>query len=387
MHRFLGGNRLALLCSGREFFPVLLAAIEGAQHEILLESYLFADDAAGRSVAAALIRARQRGVLASVLVDGFGARHFPDAFGRELAQAGVRWRLFRPELGGFSLRKKRLRRMHRKLAVVDARTAFVGGINIIDDNDGPPGLGPRLDFAVQVEGRLVEVVREAMLRQWELLLWAAAKRRPPPVPGIGFEAAGCQRAQFLVRDNLLHRNDIAEAYLRMIRHAKKEVRIACAYFLPGWRFRHALAEAAGRGVDVRVLLQGKTDHPFVHYATQALYGGLLRAGVRIFEYEAGFLHAKAGVADGRWSTVGSSNMDPFSLFLAREANLFVADAGFSRALDARLKEAMEQGSTEIRLHGKKRLSLGSRFLRWFCYGIVRCLAGLIGAPEARYPKA
>ncbi|MDR0996857.1 MAG: cardiolipin synthase ClsB [Zoogloeaceae bacterium] len=387
MRRFLDGNRLALLCSGREFFPALVASIEAATRDIWLESYLFADDAVGHSVAAALIRARQRGVEVSVLVDGFGARRFPETFGAALSQADVRWRLFRPEVGGFSLRKKRLRRMHRKLAVIDARIAFVGGINIIDDDNGPPGLGPRFDFAVKVEGRLVQVIREAMLRQWELVLWATHKRRPKPVPGVAFETVGHQKAQFLTRDNLLHRNDIADAYLSMIRHAKQEVRIACAYFLPGWRFRHALSEAARRGVDVRILLQGKTDHPLVHYATQALYGGLLRTGVRIFEYEAGFLHAKVGVIDRRWSTVGSSNMDPFSLFLAREANLFVVDDDFSRQLDTRLLAAMKDGATEIRLSGLQRLSWFSRLLRWLSYGLMRYLAGLIGAPEARYPKA
>ena len=375
---FLPGNRLQLLNSGREYFPALLAALDAAREEIFLESYIFADDPTGRAVASALCRAAVRGVSVHVTVDGFGARNFAHDFLPQLRAAGVKAQIYRPEIGGLSLRKHRLRRLHRKLVVIDARLAFVGGINVVDDDNAPPDMRPHYDYAVQVEGPVLEAIHRAARRMHESLLRAYLKRRLQPDPARSFPCSGTQDACFLIRDNIRHRNDILNAYLAAINGARREILIANAYFLPGIRFGRALYNARKRGVAVTILLQGKTDHPFLRYATQALYATALNIGIRIFEYEKSFMHAKVAVIDGEWATVGSSNIDPFSLLLAKEANLFVRDAGFALQLRNSLHEAMTQGAAEKEAEHHAASPWLARLLRWGSYALVRAMVGIAG---------
>ncbi|MCB4360441.1 cardiolipin synthase ClsB [Quatrionicoccus australiensis] len=377
---FVPGNRLRLLNSGADYFPALLAEIEAAHSEIYLESYIFADDEVGHAVAAALCRAAERGVQVSVTVDGFGGRNFSTDFMPRLAAAGVRAMLYRKEIGPFHFRRHRLRRLHRKLVVIDARIAFVGGINIVDDNNAPDEMRPRYDYAVRIEGPVLEQVHHAVRRLWEIVAWVNLKRRLRLAAPLNAccTAAGTQAATFLIRDNIRHRNDILNAYIAAINDAQHEILIANAYFLPGLRFGRALQAAARRGVKVTVLLQGKTDHPLLRFATQALYVAVLESNIRIFEYEKSFMHAKVAVIDGEWATVGSSNIDPFSLLLAKEANLFVRDAGFANELRASLNTALADGAREVLADGFARQPFHSRLLRWLSYGMVRLLVGLTG---------
>lgn len=387
---YLPDNRITLLETGGEYFPALLAAIEGAVAEIHLETYIFADDDTGRAVVDALARAAGRGVAVRVLVDGFGARDFfPAGPGERLAAAGAEVLVYRLEMARMRLRRHRLRRMHRKLVVVDARTAFVGGINVIDDWDGADRrIPPRHDYAVMVEGPLLAHIHHAARRLWQTVRWAGMHRRYREPPHIAPDAVprGAIAAAFLVRDNLRHRRDIEEHYLDAIESAKDEIVLANAYFLPGRRFRHALLDAARRGVRVVVLLQGKVEYRLLHYATQALYGALIGAGVRVFEYHANFLHAKVAVVDGLWATVGSSNIDPFSLLLAREANVAVRDAGFARALLGSLASAMESGAREVRPEDLKRRRLPLRAASWLAYSAVRFMIGITGYGASEYRR-
>lgn len=383
---FMAGNRIDLLETGAHFFPALLAAIAAAECEIHLETYIFAADATGRAVVAALVAAARRGTNVRVLVDGFGAREFSAGLGRELVAAGVALEVYRAEAGQTRLRRNRLRRLHRKLVVIDGRLAFVGGINIVDDAD-TPGLGPRFDYAVRVAGPLVARIHASMTRLWRLVGWARLQRRPPPlaVPACQRdEHAGDMHAAFVIRDNLWHRRAIEEAYLDALATAQHEVTIANAYFLPGLRFRHALVAAAARGVRVTVLLQGQVEYALLHYATQALYGHLLKNGVRVCEYRAGFLHAKVAVVDAAWATVGSSNIDPFSLLLAREANVVVKDAGFAARLRMSIDRAIAQDAVEITHADLRRSGWLARGLRWAAYGMVRLLLGLTRYGGADY---
>ncbi len=386
---FLSGNQIELLETGAQFFPALLAAIGTAACEIHIETYIFAADATGRDVTAALVAAAERGVAVRVLVDGFGAREFPEGLGRALAAAGAELEVYRAEAGRLRLRRHRLRRLHRKLAVIDGSIAFVGGINIIDDHDngGAPDLGPRFDYAVRITGPLVARVHAGMARLWRLVGWARLQRRPPPlaIPACRHEeASGGMQAAFVIRDNLRHRRAIEDAYLDAIAAAQSKVLIASAYFLPGLRFRHALVDAAARGVRVTILLQGRVEYALLHYATQALYGHLLKNGVRVCEYRTGFLHAKVAVIDDAWATVGSSNIDPFSLLLAREANVVVCDNGFAAHLRESLEHAIAQDTAEITSAELRRSGWLARGLRWTAYGMVRVLLGLTRYGGADY---
>ncbi|HXE39462.1 MAG TPA: cardiolipin synthase ClsB [Azonexus sp.] len=377
---FLPGNRLTLLNSGEQYFPALLAAIEAASIEIYLESYIFADDAIGHEVTGALCRAAARGVQVNVTVDGFGGRNFSSDFLPRLTTAGVRAMVYRPEIGRFHMRRHRLRRLHRKLVVIDAVIAFVGGINIVDDHNAPPNMSPRYDYAVRIEGPTVWQVHHAVRRMWEIVAWVNFKRRFRLAPHIRAPRAdaGNQAATLLIRDNIRHRNDILHAYIEAIDAARDEILIANAYFLPGIRFARALQAAARRGVKITILLQGKTDHPMLRFATQALYAAALAIGIRIFEYEKSFMHAKVAVIDGQWATVGSSNIDPFSLLLAKEANLIVNDGVFAGELRASIHDAMAGGAREMHDADLSRQPWHSHFMRWLSYGLVRLMVGLTG---------
>jgi cardiolipin synthase len=185
---------------------------------------------------------------------------------------------------------------------------------------------------------------------------------------------GSHRAQFLVRDNLRHRRDIEDAYLDAIARSRSEILIANAYFFPGVHFRRALMDAAARGVRVVLLLQGRAEY-FLLYASRALYGAFLDAGIEIHEYHKSFLHAKVAVIDRQWATVGSSNIDPFSLLLAREANVVVEDRVFAEQLHRSLVREMGEGATQLKRERWTNEPLPLRAATWISYGLVRFLTG------------
>ena len=376
----LPGNAVSLLENGEHYFPALQAAIEVAEREIFLQSYIFEDDATGQGIAAALVRAAGRGVVVRVMVDGFGGRSFVARLMPSLVEQGVQVLIYRRELRMLSLRRHRLRRLHRKLVVIDGREAFVGGINIVDDldADGPPH--PRYDYAVHVRGPILEPIVASAHRLWRLVAWASFRRREhqPLLAPPQTDVAGDIRAAFVLRDNLRFRHAIEDAYLDAIGRARHEIVIANAYFFPGGRFRQALVEAAARGVRITLLLQGLADHPLQRYATRALYPYFLSRGIRLFEYHRSHLHAKVAVVDGRWATVGSSNIDAFSLLLAREANVVIEDSSFARQLRASLERAICSGAQELRPSDWRRLSLLQRGLNWISYQLVRLAIGFAG---------
>ena len=376
MNGFVAGNRIELLQAGAEYFPALEAACESAEHEIYLETYIFSDDATGRRIAAALSRAARRGVIVHLMIDGFGSKALGAEFLRALERDGVRVLNYRPQISPWTLRRERLRRMHRKIAVIDARVAFVGGINIIDDMHTPGQVPPRFDYAVRVEGPLLAAIHPVVTRLWMLVMWTQFHRRwKTKSTAVQTPVCGTRSGAFYVRDNFRHRNDIESAYLDAIAGATTDIVIANAYFFPGTSFRRALADAAARGVRVVLLLQGRVEYMLLHYASRALYRFFLDAGVEIYEYHRSFLHAKVAVIDGRWATVGSSNIDPMSLLLAREANVMIDDAGFACDLRASLTAAMDLGAQRILPARWHHQPLPLRALTWICYELVRFLTG------------
>lgn len=377
---FISGNRVTLLHNGEDYFPALEAALDRAQHTIYLETYIYENDAVGQRIAEALERAVARGVTVYVLLDGYGSKDLPQDMLDRLQMRGVKTLIYRREISPWTFQRKRLRRMHRKVVVVDRQIAFVGGINIIADTKPTDDLPPRFDYAVAVEGPLVNVIRLSAQRLWSLVAWRCFRKgtvRGRALPFSSF-TGGPTRAAFLVRDNFRHRREIESAYMRAINQAKSEIILAHAYFLPGLDFRNALIHAAGRGVRVVLLLQGKVEYFIEYYASRALYGNLLDAGVEIYEYRKSFLHAKVAVIDGHWATVGSSNIDPFSLLLSREANVVVDDAAFGAILAQSLKKAVATDSQQILMDNWKQQPAGLRFISWLSYNLMRLMTGLCG---------
>ncbi|HEY8888433.1 MAG TPA: cardiolipin synthase ClsB [Gallionella sp.] len=378
-------NQLMLLKNGAAFFPQLCADIDAAQHSIYLETYIFAADEAGRMVAEALKSAAARGVVVRVMLDGYGSAELPSPWLDELRAAKVEVQWFRREISPFTLRRsrmRRLRRLHRKLAVMDGEVAFVTGININNDISRHDSFSsPRLDYAVRVQGAAAGEIHSTMRRLWGVVSWANLRRRGKEIQRFVLERAKQAVAPditLVLRDNLRHRHDIEDAYLKAIDGARREIIIANAYFLPGRAFRLALVQAAQRGVRVVLLLQGKIEYRVQHYATHALYDQLLAGKIEIYEYQPSYLHAKVAVVDGTWATVGSSNIDPFSLMLALEANLAVQDAGFAGELRASLLAAIANDALRVGEGYSVTRSWGDRLVARISYGIVRLLIGLLG---------
>jgi cardiolipin synthase len=375
----LRNNQLTLLRNGTRYFPQLCEDIDRAQHYVHLETYIFAADETGRLVSQALQRAALRHVKVHVLLDGFGSADFPEHWVDTLREAGVEVQWFRREAGFFKLGRSRLRRLHRKLTVIDGQIAFIGGINILNDIPQDEDFdAPRLDFAVRIEGAMAQQIEVEMRRLWSTVQWATLRKRMRQLKSV-LQPMETHKTpatvELKVRDNVRHRHDIELAYLQAIAHAQHEIIIANAYFLPGRVLRRALNAAAKRGVRVVLLLQGRVEYHLQHYATLALYERLLKGGIEIYEYRDSYLHAKVGVVDAEWATVGSSNLDPFSLLLAREANLIVRDAEFAQTLRNSLMRT-------IRLSGRR---IEPRYLRTipllmarFSYGFIRLMVGFLG---------
>lgn len=376
MH-YLSGNRVTLLRNGAEFFPALTQAIDEAQFDIAIQTYIYAADVTGCRISDALIRAAQRGVNVHLLLDGFGSYGLEEAEQHRLTVAGVHVVFFR-KFRLWHLRRWRIRRMHRKVTVVDGKKAFVGGINIIDDLNVPHAAQPRVDYAVMVEGPLVAEIAESVQRFWRKHSWGMFNpivNTSQPYPRT--HQPGKTKAAFVVRDNLIHRHSIEQAYLQAVALAKQEIWIANAYFFPRRRFLQGLIDAANRGVRVTLLLQGRPDHALLQ-ATYMFYPALITAKIRVIEYRKSFMHSKVAVIDGNWATVGSSNIDPLSLMLAYEANVFVMDAAFAQTLKTDIEMAVAQGGHEItEANWKQNHSLSSRYLRWFYYLLLRLMVSLI----------
>lgn len=385
MSDFVAGNQVDLLRNGTEFFPALQQAIESARDEIHLQTYIYEADLVGKTIAGALKRAAARGVDVHVLLDGFGSKDMDRDLVTDLQAAGVEVLFYRPKISPWTLKRKRLRRLHRKVAVIDGKVAFVGGINIIDDMNAPDHTPPRIDYAVRVQGPLLPEIRASVRRLWRRVAWAHLRRvragrlkaRLAPKP------AGLMWAAYVVRDNVLHRRDIEDAYLNAIDGATREIVIANSYFLPGIRFRRALTAAAHRGVRVVLLLQARVEYVLLDYASRALYDELLAAGIEIYEYEKSFMHSKVAVIDGQWATVGSSNIDPFSLMLAREANVVVSDAGFAEALRSDLMQSISTGARRVLPADWQHAPLLRRWTARLFYAGIRMMLGLVGYTDHR----
>ena len=376
----VAGNRITLLKNGAEFFPALTSAIDAATDDVRIENYIFENDAAGKLVADSLSRAARRGVAVRVLVDGVGSWRTPIAFFEEMRSAGVKLLLFRPVRKWFGFRRSQLRRLHRKIALADGKVGFVGGINLVDDLNGSLSAHPRYDYAVKIEGPLLAQIYPSVHMVWRSVARRYRRRgdvEDRPV-AVDMTPVGNHQAGFVVRDSVRHRRSIERNYTSAILRAQSSILIVCPYFLPGRRMRKILYATARRGVQITILLQGRADHPLLQMATRALYTRLLDAGISVCEYEKSMLHGKVAVVDDAWATVGSSNLDPFSLFLNREANVVVLDAGFARQLRESVLAEIQEGATICRAEDWQNRSYLSRVQSWFAYGLARWVAGVIG---------
>lgn len=384
-------------------------AIDAAQHEVWLATYIFYDDAVARTMAHALARAAARGVRVGVVVDGFGSGRRVAKLREWFASTGVNLAVFRPLERWWSwLLPGQMRRLHTKLCSVDGVVAFVGGINVIDDRwDVNHGATPnaRLDFAVELQGPVARAIEHTVRALWsratmgadfrdeamsllrsaepltharELLQRMRISARTMPQRRAG-DAQPAVRVALVIRDNLRQRRAIERVYVDALNAARERVDLVCPYFYPGQRFRRALIAAARRGVKVRVLLQGQVDYRIAGFAARVMYDQMHACGIRIHEYMHAFLHAKAAIVDDSWSTVGSSNIDPMSLLLNLEANVVIDDAAFAQELRVAFDDALLQSrEVPVSATGHRWVRLvGQGLLSWLAHWYLR-LAGISG---------
>ena len=398
-------ENLRLFQGGRAYFPALIEAIDGAVAWVQMETYLFDVFGAGADVANSLIRAAGRGVTVQVLVDGIGTRPLPLQWQEKIRSAGVQWCVYSPLASNWAiLRPLSWRRLHRKLCVVDQRIMFCGGINVLDDLYDPNHGAlkePRFDFAISSTGPLaVDAAKAVTLLWWRVQAGYSVRQRNLSAAWDKFKAAGYSgrtsdallpasasttdnnmpiaHAALVLRDNLRNRSSIEKSYLEAIDQAETEILIANAYFLPGGKLRGALVNAARRGVKVTVLLQGKYEYFMQYHASRPVYDALLKEGIEIHAYAKSFLHAKVAVIDGHWATVGSSNLDPLSLLLAREANVVIENATFANELRGCLLSEVALQDCRIDQTTHLQRPVSKRFLDWFAYGVMRVLLWVSG---------
>lgn len=360
------GNAFELLVDGHTFFPAMLSAIEHARREVWLELYLVRSGQVASRFIEAMCRAAERGVRVCVVLDAYGASGLNRNDRRSLERSGVQLQFFNPlrlhQLGRF------LRRDHRKLLIVDGEVAFVGGAGLTDDFD-PQSTGGNAwrDTMVAVRGAVVADWQNAFTRVWH----QATGETLAPLPGPPPHDPGSSLGR-VVLSAFGARRDVRRALVARLRVSRERVWLATAYFVPSWKIRRLLRKAARRGLDVRLLLPGpRVDHPAVRHAGRRFYDQLLPHGVRIFEYQPRFFHAKTVLCD-RWVSIGSSNVDRWNLRWNLEGNQEIDDADFAEAVVSVFNEDFAN-SVEITHDQWPTRGVIARLLEWFWGRVDRLL--------------
>lgn len=339
------GNRVELLTDAAAFYPALLRDIETAKQHIHLEFYIWHDDATGRKFLDALVRAARRGVEVRLLVDEVGSVELNASFFKPLVEAGGKSSWF------LSLHFLRHRffinlRNHRKVAIIDGRIGYVGGINIGDEYLGlDPEVGYWRDSQFRLEGPAVPQMQEVFADDW---YFATDEKIVRETYYPESTVSGTQPVQVIEDGPDAEFHALHMTCLDLIAQAERTVWIETPYFIPYPDLIAHLQMASLKGIDVRLVLSGKLDHPYMLHINRSYYDDLLKYGVKIFEYQKGMLHSKLMVVDGAWNFVGSANMDIRSFRLNFELNLAIYDRGLAQQIEAQVTADLTQ-SGEIRL--------------------------------------
>jgi cardiolipin synthase len=341
---YVAGNALVLYVRGKRLFPAMAAEIAAARETVHLETYIFGNDQTGRTFAELLAERARAGVRVRLIIDSIGSLDLDPRLVTLMRNSGVQVLEYHP-VAPWRPRWAWNKRDHRKILVCDGRVAFVGGMNLCDEHaPADHGGGDWRDAHVRIEGPGA-LQFDRLFRE----VWAAETDRWFEVTDAPAAARGPARVKIAANQEILKRLVIREAYVNALRAAREEVSIANAYFIPGLRIRRALARAAARGVNVRVMVPGRSDSAAVWNAMRAQYDGLLSRGVRIFEWQGPMMHAKAVVVDRVWCSIGTFNLDHRSLQHNLEVNANVLD----RALADELA-----GNFELGLKGSREITLG-----------------------------
>lgn len=359
------GNAVELLRDGAEAFSAMLDAISSARTFVSLETYIFQPDSIGTRFRDALVEAAKRDVEVRVIFDSVGAFETDELFWSPLHLAGGQTLEFHPVASwrpGWTARLNR--RNHRKLLVVDGKVGFCGGINIHDEElpEDEGGAGWR-DNHVTIRGPAVRDLHRLFLSTW-------AYEKGPPVKGQHLlpypDPADEVDVRVVATNALKQRRNIHRAYLHAIKRARQFIYLWNPYFVPSRSVRRALSNAANRGVDIRIIVPARGDIAAVQFASRHLYDPLMRSGLRIFEWREHVMHAKCGVIDRKWSTVGSFNLDHRSLIHNLELNAMIFGEAFGDQMVEMFEHDLEH-CAEVDREAWKYRSLLDRALESFFY--------------------
>ena len=367
---YRSGHKAEWMRSGFPFFDRIVELIDKAEHSIHFQVYLIEPDETGNLIMDALIRAAEKGVQVNLVVDDFGADKFTEIESNKLTDAGVTVKRFEPFIAS---RKFYIgRRMHHKVLVVDEKYAMVGGINIANRYRGTVDYPAWLDYGIFIEGPVCVDLARACMRILERLFLP----NTPNWPKIRYPKKTIDTNEVWIRirknDWLRNRHEITSSYTKAVRLSRKSITIVGGYFLPGRKFRKLLANASKRGVEIRIIMTHFSDVPVVKYASDFLYGWLLRNKIRIFESEISMVHGKAAIVDEIWSTIGSYNQNHLSAYLSIELNLDIVNQEFSRSFNQHLLDVIEKECVEVTSETYYRnASIFSKLRRWVSFQLVR----------------
>lgn len=361
-------NRVQPLVGGLLAFPAMLDAIRAAKHHVHFEIYMLRDDRIGLEFRDALLERAQAGVQVRLIYDGLGSFGLGEKFLAPLRAAGAQILEYAP-LAPWRRKSGFNRRDHQKIVVVDDAVAFAGGLNIgLEYVPLEAGGGGWYDVHARIEGPAVHDLAVLFRKTWLKAGGAPfpAPRKPPPaLPHEGISASGVQVISNVV---VRSRSHMRHAYLRAVRRAERTISLMNAYFIPDRGLRRAFGRAVKRGVDVRVIVPSTSDVQAVRYASRHLYTRLMRAGVRIFEWPGAMMHAKCGVIDEVWSTIGSYNLDRRSFLHNLEVALVVIDARVGEELEREFETQLAR-CKEVRAEEWERRGWWQKTKEWLFYGL------------------
>jgi cardiolipin synthase len=369
----IAGNKVTLLFDGPATMREMMAAVRAATSTINLETYIFDQDQVGLQFADLLIEKRKQGLVVNVMYDAVGTLGTPQPFFDRMKAAGINLLPFNPVNPAQRPGKWELNnRDHRKLLVVDGKAAFTGGINIsksyanssffrsrqrATDAEGH-NVGWR-DTHVKIEGPAVATLQWAFINNWVRQAGGELPRADYfPVPS----AAGDKIVRVLATEPD-HDSAIYKSLLVAMGEAKKSIHVTAGYFVPDEQVVEALCAAARRGVDVKLVLPGVSDHSLVFHAGHARFEDLLEAGVKIYQMQVAVLHAKTAVIDSAWSTIGSANIDRRSFIHNYELNVVVMDPVFGRDMESAFNEDLRD-SKEVTLEQWRHRPISDRLKEW-----------------------
>ena len=355
----INGNRVTLLKDGREAFPSMISAIEGASSTINLETYMLRSDRTGWRFGEILAEKSSEGVEVNIIYDSLGSLDCGEDFLQFLQSRGINILEYNP-IAPWKKGWRWLRRNHRKILVVDGRVGFTGGINIADDYSDPSegGKGWR-DTHIKIEGPVVRELQRLFLSTWKK---SAGERKYFPY----LEESGDTPVQIVGSREIRNRKAIKKAYINAIKNAKQSIYLTNAYFIPDRGILRAIWNACKRGVEIVLILPGISDVKVVQYASRSLYSRLLSQGVKIYEREGKVLHSKTAVIDGEWSTIGSYNMDHRSYLYDLEVNAIIYGREFGEKVKTVFMDDLKD-CRKIELDKWKERQLKGKLIEKFCF--------------------